>query len=306
MASTAPILVIDRRTGVPFAEKVLGGCLVRWAYGSPAWRPLHPLLFGRAWLSRLLGWYANRSFSRWRVPPVVRDLEIDLTDFVVPPGGYRSFNAFFIRSLLPGARTCAPAPDAVVAPADCRLFVYPALARDSCVPVKGIPFTVAELLGPRGASAADAAGAFSGGVLMVARLCPADYHRFHFPCDGEIVTRWHVAGRYDSVNPFPLAQGIRAFAQNRREVTLLRNPRLGLVAYVEVGAFGVGSICQTHSGAAFRRMDEKGFFAFGGSTVVLVFEAGRLQPDADLVAHSASGLETRVQVGERVGRTLIA
>ncbi len=295
------IHIIDRRSGLRIRETVLGGAMIRLAYRSPLSPLARLLLFRNGFVTRLLGWYADSALSRRRIEPAIRQLGIEMSDFIVPPGGYRSFNEFFIRPLRQGARPFDPAPGAAVSPADCRLLVYEKLRHDTCFLVKGAPFTVQALLGtaPSGEKWAER---FHGGVLMIARLCPADYHRFHFPCEGRVAESWKISGRYESVNPLPLACGAEPFARNRREVTILESPQFGAVAYVEVGAFGVGRIRQSYVGPQVAKMEEKGWFEFGGSTVVLVFEPGRLTPSDDLAANSRGGDETLVRAGETIGR----
>lgn len=95
--------------------------------------------------------------------------------------------------------------------------------------------------------------------------------------------------------------GLPIFEENRREITILEYENFGLGAYVEVGAFGVGRISHTHVGSHAEKMQEKGFFAFGGSTIVLIFGKDRIKLDDDLVANSDKGFETRVKMGERIG-----
>ena len=297
------IFVIDRKTGQHVEENVLGGALVRLAYCSPFSPLARLLLFRNGLFSRMLGWYADSAFSRRRIAPTIKQLGIEMSDFVVPPEGYRSFNEFFMRPLRPGARLFDPAPDAVVSPADSRLLVYETLRNSTCFPVKGVPFTVGALLG-RAPSGTDWAAKFDGGVLMIARLCPADYHRFHFPCGGRVVETWPIRGHYESVNPLPLAHGAEPFAKNKREVTIIESEQLGTVAYIEVGAFGVGRIIQTYAEPLVAKMDEKGCFEFGGSTVVLVFQPGRITPSADLAANSREGTETLIRVGETIGHAM--
>jgi phosphatidylserine decarboxylase len=301
MSKPRAIEVIDRRSGLRVQETVLGGTLVRLSYCSPFSPLARLLLFRNGLVSRLLGWYADSALSRRRIAPTIRQLGIDMADFVVPPGGFRSFNDFFIRALKPGARPFDPAPDTIASPADCRLLVHEKLRHDTCFPVKGVPFTVNALLG-QAPSGTEWAARFQGGTLMVARLCPADYHRFHFPCSGRVAESWPIRGRYESVNPLPLACGAEPFARNKREVTILKSDAAGTVAIVEVGAFGVGRIRQTYAGPQAAKMDEKGWFEFGGSTVVLVFEPDRFTPADDLAANSRNGDETLVRAGDTIGR----
>ncbi|HNW60056.1 MAG TPA: archaetidylserine decarboxylase [bacterium] len=276
-------------------ETVLGEGLMRWAYHTRTGRMVGRLLFHHAWPSRLSGWFAHTRWSRRQIARVIRDLRIDTAEFAQPPDSYASFNAFFSRRLRPGARPFAADPGQIASPADGRVLVYPELQDGTLIPVKGKAFTVEALLG------GDAVP-FHGGSLAVVRLCPADYHRFHFPCDGRVADQKRIRGRFHSVNQLILALGIDVFAENQREVTLLENDRLGGFAFVEVGAFGVGRIVQTWSAPVFRKGDEKGYFEYGGSTIVLVFAPGRMRFAADLLEHSREGYETLLKAGEELGR----
>jgi len=292
------IQVYDHARAQMIEERVLGDRLLRFAYLSPA-RPLCSLLlFRTALLSRFLGWYCDTARSRCKIVPTIRELGLDESEFRDPTSSFRTFNEFFTRHLRSGARPFDASPEILSSPADARLTVFPDLREGTCVPVKGAAFTVSELL----RDASGDASQFVGGTLLVLRLCPADYHRFHYPASGRVLRRWEISGRLHSVNPLVLALGIPVFTQNRRIVTLLDLERFGVTAFVEVGAFGVAGIVQTHTGREFRKMDEKGLFRFGGSTVILVFRRGRVLMDPDLVERSRTGIETLVRVGEQLGR----
>ena len=142
---------------------------------------------------------------------------------------------------------------------------------------------------------------YRGGSALVVRLAPYDYHRFHFPADGQVSQTQWIDGTYHSVNPVALACVPDVFHRNRRSVCELTTPAFGRIAYIEVGAINVASIVQTHSIGPCERGQEKGFFQFGGSTVVLLFEPGAIAFDSDLVADSAAGLEVHVRTGAGVG-----
>jgi phosphatidylserine decarboxylase len=294
------IHVYDRRRQILVRETVLGDLMLRLAYRSPLRRPGQWVLFRSVLLTRLLGRFCDSRISRWRIKPTIRRLDIDMSEFAEPAEAYRTFNEFFYRKIKPGARPFSPDPGVLVSPADARLTVWPKLDGNTCIPVKGARFTVAELL----RVSREEAARFDGGVLMIFRLCPADYHRYHFPAAGTVSKHWRIDGRFDSVNPISLALGIRVFQENTREVSLLDLGPFGAAAFVEVGAFGVAGIESTHRGGAFAKMDEKGYFKFGGSTVVLVLKAGRIEIDADLVERSAQGTETLIRAGESIGRLL--
>lgn len=291
--------VRDRRTGQPYAEPVLGGGWLGAVYGASWRRRVLAPIFRTAWATRYLGWLADRPASVRRIHGVVDQLRIDLTECVAPPGGFGCFNDFFVRRLKPGVRPWDADIRTIASPADCRMLAFPCGPDAVGLPIKGAHFTPAELLGAAGK---EWAPCFAAGPAVVARLCPADYHRFHFPVDGRVLTAWTVPGVYDSVHPLALALGMPVFKDNVRQVTVLET-MAGLVAFVEVGAFGVARIVQTHGSAEFHKMDEKGYFAFGGSTVVLLFESGRIELAADLLRNSAEGWETRVLVGETIART---
>ncbi|MBO7741866.1 MAG: phosphatidylserine decarboxylase, partial [Victivallales bacterium] len=262
----------NRERGCVEYEKVLGDKWLRRAYCSPIRGLLRWPLFGCSLLSRLMGCYLDSAASRKRIAPTVAELGINMDEAIVPEGGYASFNDFFCRALKPGARPLPAERDKLISPADCRLTVYPEISGDTVIPVKGAHYSVRELLGKPGNAYADA---FRGGSLMVCRLCPADYHRFHFPDNGRIRDSWLLAGKYHSVNPLALHLGYQVFTANKRHVSMLELEQGGLCAFIPVGAFGVSGIhLRQPEQGAFSRGDTAGHFTFGGSTVIVVFTPG--------------------------------
>jgi len=292
--------IVDRRHRACIEERVPGRGLLRFAYGRVGGLSVRPLFFGRSWLTRLLGWYADSRLSRRRIAPFIRDLGLDTGEFRDPPDSFATLNELFTRHLRPGARRWEPDPRVLCSPADCRLLAFEDATASQRYPVKGVRLTVAELLG--GAASPVSAADFADGAVVVCRLCPADYHRFHFPAAGRTLQGWRLAGRYDSVNPLALCPGGGQLAQNCRAVSVLELAVFGAMAFVEVGAFGVARITHTHARGPFAKMDEKGCFGFGGSTLIMVFAAGAVSIDGDLLVHTAGGYETRVRAGESIGR----
>jgi len=291
------IIVYNRATGECERETVMAGGLMDLAYTAP-FRPLCRLtVFRLAFFSRLLGWYFNTAWSRRRIPTVARQLQINVDECLQPLEEYRTFNEFFVRKLKPDARPCDPDPKVLSAPADARYFVFDDISETTRFKIKGLSLSAAELLGCDAAAAAE----FANGVALVARLCPADYHRYHYPASGWTLDRWAVPGRLDSVNPVVLARGIRALAGNRRRVVILDLDRFGRTAFVEIGAFGVEAIVQTHTADSFAKMDEKGYFAFGASSIVVLMQANALRWDDDLREQTEAGRETFVRAGDQLG-----
>jgi len=275
-------------------EIIYGERFIKFGYQDANMRGFRSLAFRWATLSRGLGWYFGSRLSRPRVRAAIEQLGIDESEFLDSTESYRSFHDFFTRKLKPEARPFDPAPTVLASPADGRTLLYPRLDGATVIPVKGCNYSVDDLL-------ARPANDFYDGACLVVRLCPADYHRYHFPADATVLETWDLPGVYHSVNPLALSLGINIFCENKRRVTLLDSPQFGRIAYLEVGAFGVGSIVDTYSGTQVAKMDEKGYFTFGGSTLALLFQKGRVRWSDDLMNHSADGYETLIKVGETIG-----
>ena len=290
MSERTPIIVVDRETKKPFEEAVLGEKWIRWAYQDKGSGLLERLLFRSSLFSRLMGLYYDSPLSKGKIDSVIAELGIDRSEFA-GPARYATFNDFFIRKLKPETRPYSKDPKTLVSPADGRVLVFPRLDDASFAPVKGFPFSLKKML-PRHAER------YLNGSLAIVRLCPSDYHRYHFPCAGSISHYEDIAGDLHSVNPIALASGADVFGENKRSVTLIETEAFGSLAYIEVGAFGVGSIVNMKREGRVEKMDEKGYFKFGGSTVVLVFEPGKMTFSEDLVANSLAGRETLVKVGQ--------
>jgi phosphatidylserine decarboxylase len=289
----------DRARGVIEAERVFGGDSLRWLYGRRHGRLLTDLLLTRRTLNHFYGWRQRSPKSRAKIAEFVSSLGIDATEAELPLEDYRSLDDFFTRRLRAGARPIDSDPRHLVAPADARLLVQPRLD-GATLAVKGSRVGVPELLGDRALAAR-----FAGGTAYIFRLAPADYHRFHFPDDGDADEARSAGRALHSVHPIALAAGAPSF-RNRRMVTLLRTRGFGAVAMVEVGALLVGTIVQTYRPGQVARGVEKGMFRFGGSTVVLLCEPGRVEVDPDLVEWSTldrpSSIETLVRMGTAIGR----
>ncbi len=291
---------IDRRDGEVKAEAIYGERPLRWVYGNPFGR-LALWLFIRRWI--VSAWYGRRMNavkSVLRIRPFIEQYGLDEGGFAEPVDEYNSFNEFFYRKLKPGTRPVDPATDSVVFPADGRHLAFGDITGESNFFIKGQSFDLVQFLGD-----VDLAKRYAGGSMLLSRLCPVDYHRFHFPCAGEAGIPRFINGWLYSVNPIALITRPSIFWENKRVVTPIESPALGQVQFVEIGATMVGSIKQTYMpGETVTKGDEKGYFAFGGSSVAVLFEKGRVEFDADLLENTVNGLETYAHVGERMGQAL--
>lgn len=140
---------------------------------------------------------------------------------------------------------------------------------------------------------------------MIIRLAPIDYHRFHFPADGEISESKLIDGVYYSVSTYAIKKNFRILCENKREYSILKTKKFGDIAMFEVGATMVGGIKQSYKSNSYvKKGEEKGYFYFGGSTCVLVFERGKVKIDEDLLENTKKGIETKVYMGEKIGISL--
>lgn len=279
-------------------EKVYGSALVEWLYGSSVGQVLVEKVLPKNRVSEAYGVYQSSWLSRRQIAPFIENFQIPMEEFEAVP--YYSFNDFFIRRFKRGVRPFASEPSELPAFAEARYFAYDKVEDNQKVPVKGIALSPAGLLG-----SAEKAVPFQGGPLLLARLCPTDYHRFHFPDAGKFLDVEEIGGDLHSVNPVALGFKRDILITNERHVSILQTENFGKLAYVEVGALCVGKIVQRVSqNQEFKRGDEKGYFLFGGSTVVVLGEPGKWVPDADLLEQTSKGLETLVRLGERVAKKI--
>lgn len=281
---------VDRATGKRVVESVMGDRALRFAYETLLGRTMWPVLFGSKAVSAFMGRHYDSPSSRKDIAKLAAIPGCRAEEAEKPIGEYASFNDFFTRRLKPGSR---PVGDGFVSPADGRLRLFLDADADSPFPLKGATRTLRDVL---------AGGAPSGRLdVAVVRLAPVDYHRFHFPFDCRTPRPVRtIPGEYHSVNPIALLRCPDVYADNERQIAECE-ASFGTFHMVDVGAFGVGTIVQTYSGETHVKGDEKGYFKFGGSTVVIVAKAGALRFDEDLVRNSAEGLETRVLCGEKIG-----
>jgi len=219
-----------------------------------------------------------------------------------PLESFRNFNEFFYRKLKSDARPVENPndPNRLVSGADCRLMAFETVSEATRIWVKGREFSVSRLLGD---VYADQVDNYNGGALCIFRLAPQDYHRFHSPVDGRIGKMTYISGEYYTVNPQAIRTALDVYGENARKVVPIDSPQFGRVFAVCIGAMMVGSIKTTvNEGDDVKRGDEFGYFAFGGSTIVVVFERGVVEWDEDLLINGRASLETLVRVGMGIGK----
>jgi phosphatidylserine decarboxylase len=296
---------IDRLTKKERVEEIYGKVFIEMLYGSsPLSRLLSsfllPLFSKALWVSSLYGTLQKSRWSRWKIKPFIKTFRIDPSEFLDPPSSFSSFNDFFIRKLKPSCRPIVNGNDIATLPADGRYLVYPNIHRSEGFLIKGEKFSLERLLQNH-----PLAHKYEQASMVLARLCPTDYHRFHFPCNCIPEKPIPIRGSLFSVNPLALKKNIHILSTNKRVITLLHTKNFGPLLYIEIGATYVGTIHQTFiPNEPYAKGDEKGYFSFGGSSIILLFEPFRIEFDQDLLDTSHRKLEMRGLYGQSLGRAL--
>ena len=288
-------LMICDREGNPTADSCASqGKLLKLLYGNPVGRASLKLLT-QPIVSYLAGAALDHPLSTAAIPPFVLKKHIKMDDFAEET--YRSFNAFFTRPIKPAARPIDRDPEALISPCDAKLFVVP-VTEDARFTVKGAEYSTAAFLGCR-----KLAAAYAGGQCLIFRLTPDDYHRYCYPDSCEVGKTRCIKGVLHTVNPVS-AEHVKVYHTNTRTVTMLHTEHFGRVLQIEVGAMFVGRIVNHPHGKHMERGIEKGYFEFGGSTVVLMLEAGKAEIDPQILRNSENGAETIVRYGSRIGKAM--
>jgi phosphatidylserine decarboxylase len=290
-----PITFYNRYTDSIETEQVYGESFLKWAYGNPLGKiALHAFVkrpFFSAWYGRRM----DHAKTKEKVAPFIDDYQMDVDDFLDLPESYAHFNAFFYRKLKPSARPIAETD--LVFPADGRHLGFENAEDIAGAFIKGQKWDLRALIGDD-----TLYQQFKGGSLVLSRLCPVDYHRFHFPCAGTPSETRMINGPLFSVSPIALRQNLGYMWENKRTCTVLDTPDLGKALILEIGATCVGSILQTYqANQAIAKGDEKGYFAFGGSSTITIFQSGKVQLSSDLLEHSANCQELYARMGDSMG-----
>ena len=292
------IQFFNRSKGTVETERVYGENWLKLIYDNPFGKLLLWAAVKKSWFSRWYGWRMSQPASKARIRPFIRKYKLDEEEFDSDPEGFRSFNEFFSRKLKPDARPIEQENAVAVFPADGRHLGVQDLSANLGFYVKGQKFDLPKLF-----QSEELAGRFRKGSLIISRLCPVDYHRFHAPVSGKISEARLINGSLFSVNPIALRKRLSVFWENKRYLCMIDSDYHGKVAQFIVGATCVGSATFTFSqNQRVNKGEELGYFSFGGSSVLTLFEKDRLRISEDVRQHSQANIETYAKMGEEMGR----
>ena len=246
----------------------------------------------RKTISKISSLYMNSKYSKKNIEKFIKKNNIDMRDY--PKKEYTSFNDFFSRKIKQGKRNFSKKDDDLCSVADSKLLVYDVSENLEMI-IKGKTYTVKELLRDKELSLE-----YKNGVCLVFRLTVDDYHRYSFMDKGFIEKQKKINGILHTVGPIAFKK-YKVFKENQREYSILETDNFGKVVQMEVGALMVGKIVN-HDIQQFNRGDEKGYFLFGGSTIILLFKENIIKIDSDILYNSKRGIETKVKLGEVIGK----
>lgn len=255
---------------------------------------LKPLV---AWplASNIVGWFLDKKISKVFIKSFIKKNNINMDDFINQK--YTSFNDFFIRKVKEEKRPISSNLSDFLSPCDSKLTCYK-IDNNLTFEVKNSIYSVNSILGNDKLSKE-----YFNGYLLVFRLSPDDYHRYHFIDDGKILKNYKIKGKYHTVNPI-VYDKYEVFKENSREVTILKTDNFDKVIYIEVGALLVGKINNIKIKGNFKRTEEKGHFKFGGSTVILLVKKDIIKINDMIISNSKKKIETSVKYGEVIGKKL--
>lgn len=264
--------------------------VIRFLYGSVIGRCMLKILVCPG-ISRAVGRYLESPHSKWLIPRFIKKHGIDMSGY--ERGDYQSFNAFFIRRRKAAEVKIDVAPHHLISPCDGYLSVYP-IDKDRRVRIKHVEYSIRELLDNELLAAS-----YRNGTCFVFRLTPQDYHRYCYIDDGIKGKNFNIKGKLHCVRSLA-CETYPVYIRNSRSYTVIQTMSFGKVVQMEVGALLVGKINNYHEDREVLRGEEKGYFSFGGSTVILLMEKGSVAPEERIMINMLIGKETRVRMGEKI------
>lgn len=280
------------RQGNIHEKQVLSEDAIKFLYDSFPGRCALKVLASHT-CSNVMRLFLNSSASALLIDSFIKKNGISLKDYV--PCVYSCFNEFFSRHILPERRKLAEGKNVLSTPADGRVSVFE-ISEDSVFQIKNSDYSVRTLLRSK-----RLAEYYKGGYFVLIRLAVDNYHRYSYAFTGKKSGDREIDGFLHTVNPLAFDY-VNVYTENARTYTNIKADNGKLYTQMEVGAMGVGRITNHEKAEAWvKRGDEKGYFEFGGSSVILLLPKNGAIIDKDLIENSRQGYETMVQMGEKIG-----
>ncbi len=282
------------RDGHIYEEENAQDCFLKLLYSTFTGR-FHLKILTRPWVSKLGGAFLSSPFSKCMIQSFIKKNKIDMNQYESKK--YCSYNDFFTRKIKKGMRPLPEDENILFSPCDCKASVYPIKENTSFV-VKDTEYTVESLLRNR-----KIAAHFQGGYAVILRLTVDDYHRYCYVDDGIKSENYFIPGVYHTVNPVA-NDYVPIYKENAREFSMMKTKHFGDMIQMEVGALMVGRIVNHHGYGPMKRGEEKGYFEFGGSTIVLLLQKDKVEIRQELLDRTQQLCETKIRQGDALGRSI--
>ena len=276
--------IYDRKLQKYIEEKEYQEGILRFLYHTVLGRVLLKVLVARPWLSKAVAIYYKSRLSKKKIIPFIEENNVDVSEWVIED--FKTFNDFFIR------RKDVSVDSGLISIADSKLSVYK-IDEGLKLKIKNSIYNLEDILG-----SSEMAEKYNNGTCLVFRLGVNDYHRYIYIDSGKLISQKFINGELHTVRS--ISEKYNVFSRNCRVVNEFQTESLGDVAQVEVGALLVGCV-QNYNKSVFIKGEEKGYFEYGGSTVVVLLQEGVVTIDADIIEQSNKDIEVKVSVGEQIG-----
>lgn len=283
--------IYDRKNKVFYEDKQYGQKALSFLYGNPLGRIILKLFIAGKAYSRFNAKRNSTKKSAEKIAPFVEEYGIVMSDF--ENREYSSFSDFFTRRLADGKREFSCDKNDFISVADSKLLCYK-ITDDGKIPIKNSIYTASEII------AEPLPEDFYGGYCLVFRLTVDDYHRYCFFDNGKIIRKKYIDGKLHTVSPIS-SKRYKVFSENCRSVSYIETESFGACYQIEIGALLVGKIIN-HPTETFSKGEEKGYFEMGGSTCVVMVKKDTITIDEDILKNSDNATETKVLIGERIGK----
>lgn len=278
-------------------ESVCNEKFLKFLYETKAGKVLLFSVVKRAFFSKLFGLWADSPISKKTALKFIEEHAIRIGEMQKHPNDFTCFNDFFTRQLKVAARPLSEGKNDISFPADARHLAFQNVSLSDKFYAKNQKFDLEKFFRCK-----ELASRFENASMLISRLSPLDYHRFHFPISGRLQAQKLIKGDLYSVSPIALSKKISYLFENKRMLNLIELENGGLCAMVEIGATNVGSIVELAKvGDKVNRGDCKGFFKFGGSCVITLFEKNLAKFDSEIIKYSKESIEYYELVNKRVG-----
>lgn len=260
-------------------------------YNTRLGRIFLKLIFINSFVSKVVGWFMDTKLSCVMIKKFIKSNNIDMSEY--EDKKYTSFNDFFTRKVKVEKRVFDDNKNSLSSPCDSFVTHYK-ITDDLLFNVKNSLYSLSSILDDD-----KLAKKYANGDLIIFRLTPSNYHRYHYFDDGKMLYNKKIKGKFHTVNPI-VYDKYEVFKENTREYSVLKTKRFGKVIYMQVGALLVGKI-NNYNKKSFKMKEEAGYFSYGGSTCILIFEKDTIKINKNILNKSKKNIEVNVKYGEKIG-----